>query len=227
MVRRHELTDDQWKQIEPLLPPRKPPVGKPNRDHRTVVNGILYYPELSVREVVEHEGRRIEVTVEGWDTGLTEVIEAYWHRYGLPLLVSETSTEGAERRQVAWLEASATALDRLRAEGIPVRGYTWWPLFDFVDWSHASGERTIEEFWVRVDGLDGSATVSPVHPPGRPGDPTGAFLRRMGAWQLSPRPDGTLDRVETPVVDRMRALTAGGPDGGALGVGTSVGGAGA
>jgi len=24
------------------LPPQKPPVGKPNRDHRTVLNGILW-----------------------------------------------------------------------------------------------------------------------------------------------------------------------------------------
>jgi transposase len=42
MVRRHELTDDQWHRLEPLLPPQKPPVGKPNRDHRTVLNGILW-----------------------------------------------------------------------------------------------------------------------------------------------------------------------------------------
>jgi transposase len=42
MARRHELTDDQWTRLEPHLPPQKPPTGKPNRDHRTVVNGILW-----------------------------------------------------------------------------------------------------------------------------------------------------------------------------------------
>ena len=42
MIRRHELTDDQWRTLEPLLPPQKPPTGKPNLDHRTVVNGILW-----------------------------------------------------------------------------------------------------------------------------------------------------------------------------------------
>ena len=42
MVRRHELTDEQWAKLEPLLPPEKPPIGKPNRPHRTVVNGILW-----------------------------------------------------------------------------------------------------------------------------------------------------------------------------------------
>jgi transposase len=42
MVRRHELTDDQWATLAPLLPPERPATGRPNRDHRTVLNGILY-----------------------------------------------------------------------------------------------------------------------------------------------------------------------------------------
>lgn len=43
MVRRHELTDDQWRRLAPLLPPEKPPIGKPNLPHRTVINGILLW----------------------------------------------------------------------------------------------------------------------------------------------------------------------------------------
>ncbi len=39
---RHELTDDQWTRLEPLLPPQRPPTGKPNRDHRTIVNGMVW-----------------------------------------------------------------------------------------------------------------------------------------------------------------------------------------
>jgi transposase len=43
MVRRHELTDGQWERLRPLLPPQKPPGrGRPAKDHRTVVNGILW-----------------------------------------------------------------------------------------------------------------------------------------------------------------------------------------
>ena len=42
MARRHELTDDEWARLEPLLPPQKPATGKPNRDHRTVLNAILW-----------------------------------------------------------------------------------------------------------------------------------------------------------------------------------------
>jgi transposase len=43
MVRRHELTDAQWERLRPLLPPQKPPGrGRPAKDHRTVVNAILW-----------------------------------------------------------------------------------------------------------------------------------------------------------------------------------------
>lgn len=40
--RRHELTDDQWKRLIPLLPAQRPQTGRPNHDHRTVINGILW-----------------------------------------------------------------------------------------------------------------------------------------------------------------------------------------
>jgi transposase len=39
---RHELTDDQWARLEPLLPPRKPWSGRSNLDHRQIVNGIVW-----------------------------------------------------------------------------------------------------------------------------------------------------------------------------------------
>jgi len=39
---RHELTDQQWERLAPLLPPQKPHTGRPNKDHRTIINGILW-----------------------------------------------------------------------------------------------------------------------------------------------------------------------------------------
>ena len=42
MVRRHELTDEQWARLEPLLPPQKPLVGRPGGDLRQQVNGMLW-----------------------------------------------------------------------------------------------------------------------------------------------------------------------------------------
>ena len=39
---RHELTDEQWTRLAPLLPPQRPERGRPNHDHRRVVNGMLW-----------------------------------------------------------------------------------------------------------------------------------------------------------------------------------------
>jgi transposase len=41
-VRRHELTDEEWARLAPLLPPEQPKTGRANKDHRPVVNGILW-----------------------------------------------------------------------------------------------------------------------------------------------------------------------------------------
>src|SRR5687768_6809587 len=40
MRRRHEVTGAEWARLGPLLPPRKP--GRPRKDDRPVVNGILW-----------------------------------------------------------------------------------------------------------------------------------------------------------------------------------------
>ena len=37
-----DLTDAQWERLRPLLPPQKPRTGRPAKDHRTVLNGILW-----------------------------------------------------------------------------------------------------------------------------------------------------------------------------------------
>src|SRR5215212_1267104 len=42
MVKRGEITDRAWEQIEPLLPQDRGTRGGRWRDHRTVVNGILW-----------------------------------------------------------------------------------------------------------------------------------------------------------------------------------------
>ena len=41
-MRRRELTDEQWERLKSLLPPQKARTGRPSRDHRTIVDGILW-----------------------------------------------------------------------------------------------------------------------------------------------------------------------------------------
>jgi transposase len=42
VVRRGELTDQQWALIAPLLPPQRPRTGRPAIDHRQMVSAILW-----------------------------------------------------------------------------------------------------------------------------------------------------------------------------------------
>jgi hypothetical protein len=36
------LTDAEWELVRPLLPPQRPPTGRPRHDHRTILSGILW-----------------------------------------------------------------------------------------------------------------------------------------------------------------------------------------
>ena len=58
MARRHELTDEQFARLAPLLPPERPATGRPNKDHRTVLNGILFRLRTGVpwRDLPERYG---------------------------------------------------------------------------------------------------------------------------------------------------------------------------
>jgi transposase len=41
-VGRGDLTDAQWRRLEPHLPPEKPWTGHPNAPHRRIIDGILW-----------------------------------------------------------------------------------------------------------------------------------------------------------------------------------------
>lgn len=42
MLDRHDLTDEEWARLEPLLPERLPSRGGRWADHRTVLNGVFW-----------------------------------------------------------------------------------------------------------------------------------------------------------------------------------------
>jgi transposase len=46
VMRRGDLTDEQWARLGPLLPPHKPRTGRPNEDHRRIVNGLIWINRL-------------------------------------------------------------------------------------------------------------------------------------------------------------------------------------
>jgi transposase len=57
--KRHELTEEQWQQLEPLLPAQKPKTGRPNGQHRSVINGSLWILKTGApwRDLPERYGK--------------------------------------------------------------------------------------------------------------------------------------------------------------------------
>ncbi|MDA8352946.1 MAG: glycosyl hydrolase [Firmicutes bacterium] len=97
------------------------------------VVGINYCPKLSVFDVIREDDRIIQQPVWGGSQGLKNVIQAYYRRYRRPIWITETSTNQKVGNRVQWLTNSVEAVGELRSEGIPVIGYTWWPLYDLVN----------------------------------------------------------------------------------------------
>lgn len=73
--------------------------------------------------------------------GLYGVAGAYWKRYGIPMMVTETSIEGQAINREIWLEGIVDHARRLREGGIPLLGIIWWPLLDQIDWDGALTHR--------------------------------------------------------------------------------------
>jgi beta-glucosidase/6-phospho-beta-glucosidase/beta-galactosidase len=165
--------------------------------------GVNYYPELSCRELVRHNDSVVAIAVAGGRVGLDTILNEFYARYRLPLLVAETGVEGGASHHIDWLNTSVEAVLAARDRGVPVVGYTWWPLYDFVDWSWASGGRIVEEFFVREKEGDMAGQISPVYPPDGQLDSLAAYLRRMGIYRLELTAQG-LERRLTDTVEAYR-----------------------
>lgn len=99
---------------------------------RHCVLGTDYYPSNERR--VSPDGTR---RAAGETLGYDDIVVQYFNRYRLPIMLSETSApEGlGSDEAVHWLwKAWANAL-RVRNNGIPLVGFTWFPLIDQVDWT--------------------------------------------------------------------------------------------
>jgi beta-glucosidase len=162
--------------------------------------GVNFYPELSCRELVNIDGNPVGVAFNGWDAGLRQITAEFWERYGIPVFISETAVEGTPEHLSSWIETVVSTAASMRADGIDLRGVTWWPLFDFVDWSWGSGGGVVEEFYTRIDGV-----ISPVIPP-PPSAGIAAYFRRMGLWTLH-EDAGSISRIRSSAALTFAATT--------------------
>jgi beta-glucosidase/6-phospho-beta-glucosidase/beta-galactosidase len=168
------------------------------------IMGVNYYPDLSPRTLVGSPSDISQLATNRWTDGLAQTLRAYAARYNRPLLITETSIEGDEETRSDWFESSARLVDTLRREGMDIRGYTWWPLLDFVDWSYASGGRNVEEFTLPDEIVQSRLTAEDPAEGAPPVVSKTPFLRRMGLLRLEENADGHLSRLWTTVARRFQ-----------------------
>ena len=75
--------------------------------------------------------------------GYAEITRQYYSRYGLPVMHTETHLEEGPRgdEAVYWLWKEWANVLRVRNDGIPIVGFTWYSLTDQVDWDTALREQ--------------------------------------------------------------------------------------
>jgi beta-glucosidase/6-phospho-beta-glucosidase/beta-galactosidase len=74
--------------------------------------------------------------------GYSEITREYYHRYKLPVMHTETNLwQGLNGDEaVFWLRKEWANVLRIRNDGIPIVGFTWYSLTDQVDWDSALRE---------------------------------------------------------------------------------------
>jgi beta-glucosidase/6-phospho-beta-glucosidase/beta-galactosidase len=99
---------------------------------RHCVLGTDYYP-TNERRVTADGQRRAAGETLGYD----DIVAQYYERYRLPVMHTETSApEGLTSGEaVHWLWKEWANAVRVRNNGVPLVGFTWFPLIDQVDWT--------------------------------------------------------------------------------------------
>lgn len=138
MSRDHDLTDAQWARIELLLPSSHGRRSRPFRDHRPLVNGIIYRFRTGCpwRDVPERYGpwwavwrRHAQLTADGvWDAILARLLAEADAAGELDWTVSVDST-------TARVHQHAATLPRQVVTGTP---------------SHTGGNAESQEFAARA-----------------------------------------------------------------------------
>ncbi len=113
--------------------------------------GLNLYPMFTNKVFTRTLGGRTRLKMEYASGDLVESLgKLYWQRYRAPLFVSETAATGSVQRRHQWMDTSIAGVHRLRAQGIPLVGYTWWPLFALVTWAYRQGHHPPEYYFKQM-----------------------------------------------------------------------------
>ncbi len=113
--------------------------------------GMNFYPQWSTKQLyIDKRGRLAFQETEPDGQGFAELITDYHNRYQVPIMITETSAVGSHEVRERWLESSISMIKNLRTAGVPVIGYTWFPLFTMIDWRYRFSHEPLENFYLEL-----------------------------------------------------------------------------
>jgi beta-glucosidase/6-phospho-beta-glucosidase/beta-galactosidase len=122
--------------------------------------------------------------------GYYVITRQYFERYHLPVMHTETNLGDAERAP-AWLWKEWVNMIRLRDDGVPIIGFTWYSLTDQVDW-----DTQLRENNARVNPLGLYDLDRKIRPVGE------AYRELVSQWRdILPTQSLCLHHIEPEVFD--------------------------
>jgi hypothetical protein len=113
--------------------------------------GLNLYPMFTQKRLLRDPSGRFRIRMPYADGELlTRLGRLYYQRYGTPIFVSETASMGSVSRRQLWMDQSIAAVKQLRSEGVPLVGYTWWPMFALVAWAYRQGRKSPGDYLVQM-----------------------------------------------------------------------------
>jgi hypothetical protein len=109
-----------------------------------------FYPQWSVKQLYVNRNGRIASRVSEGQASFSSLIEDYYRRYKVPIMITETSAFGSDEVRLTWLRESVGAIRGLREKGVPVYGYTWFPMHTMIDWRYRLGTEPAEKYRIEL-----------------------------------------------------------------------------
>jgi beta-glucosidase len=116
--------------------------------------GANYYPWSYGEKAARKNGGLYTIRRRTHGATLSTVVKAAWDRYGLPIMITETSAKESVEGRARWMDQTITAVHDLREMGVAVVGYTWFPLFTMLDWKYRTGTRPIDDYLLHLGLYD-------------------------------------------------------------------------
>jgi beta-glucosidase/6-phospho-beta-glucosidase/beta-galactosidase len=101
-------------------------------DHEVRTRCVMGNDYYVTNEHLVHEDGSLEPSGEVF--GYYVITHQYFSRYHLPVMHTETNLQDAQAAP-SWLKKQWANVYRLKQDGVPVIGFTWYSLTDQVDWN--------------------------------------------------------------------------------------------